>query len=133
MRKLLLGLVLASFLVTAAAYAAVEVKNAGTVVNKTETINITGPSISANGTDVDISTLTETGNKTVIGSLTTDGTLYTAKIISDGAVYPGYASLNPCGTLGRGYIYVASSGMPCFCTAAGVDKSIYDGSSACAY
>ena len=60
-----------------------------------------------------------------------DGTIYTAKVIVDGAIYIGVASLNPCATLGVGYIFFNNSGEPCYCDYSGNDIKFEDGSTAC--
>jgi hypothetical protein len=102
--------------------AAVEVKSAGTVIGKTETINITGPAIASSGTDITISTLTETGDKTVTGDLT---------VVTGGIVPAGVAS-DPCGTYPAGSIFINSTtGAPCYCNKLGVDLSLYDGTTGC--
>lgn len=72
MRKMFTSFLIAGILslgLAGLAFSAVEVKSAGTVVGKTETLNITGPAIAVSGTDVTINTLTETGNKDISGTL----------------------------------------------------------------
>lgn len=65
-------------------------------------------------------------------SITTDGTIYTAKIISDGGIYFARASVDPCGTLGAGYVFFNNStGEPCYCDNTGADLKFEDGSTAC--
>jgi len=63
------------------AFAAVEIKSGTTVVGKTETLAITGPTIAVSGTDVTINTLTETGNKTITGSLDVTGAVNASSTI----------------------------------------------------
>ena len=76
--------------------------------------------------------LTPTGALTVTGEIYTDGTLYDAEILSDGAITPGVATLDPCGTLAAGAIFIhTTTKAPCFCNSLGVDLSLYDGTSAC--
>lgn len=69
---------------------------------------------------------------TVAGSTITDGTIYTATIKSDGAIYLGRATLDPCPTLGAGYVFFNdSTGEPCYCDNTGADLKFEDGSTAC--
>ena len=120
--------------------AAVEVKGSGARVGKVETLNFsTGLTATKSGTDVTVSVssaqslgaLTATSAE-IDGILTTDGSIYTAKIVSDGAIYGGRATVDPCGTLGAGYIFFNNTtGAPCFCNNLGVDLSLYNGTSAC--
>ena len=65
------------------------------------------------------------------GTITTDGTIYTAKITSDGAIYAPVATIDPCPTLGRGYIFFNTTGQPCYCNADGADVLVYSASTAC--
>jgi hypothetical protein len=91
MRKFLLAFLMVVALAAgmSLAYAAVGVKGAGTIVGKTETLDITGPTVAASGTDITINTLTETGDKVITGGLTVTGT------IVDSAVYTKSASTYP--------------------------------------
>jgi hypothetical protein len=108
------------------AFAAAEWQEGGTKVNVSEALNFkNGPDVSGNGTVTDVDFATETGDKTIVGTLTVDGTIYTAKVTVDGAIYPGRATVDPCGTVGRGYIFVSSAGVPCYCDALSVDRTLY--------
>lgn len=149
MRKYLLLAVLIAALAAPAVMAEVDVKSSGSKVTTAVAVDFYGPAVTKAGgvAIVDTGTMTGnvgitgdldvtgdvgvTGDTTLTGGLVVDGTIYTATIAADGAIYPGMATLDPCGTLGRGYIFFNDSGMPCFCNALGVDLSLYDGSTAC--
>jgi hypothetical protein len=78
-----------------------------------------------NGTNIGI------GSTSPNAKLDIDGTTYTGRVHIDGAVYIGVASVDPCPGLAPGYLFFKPSGQPCFCNYAGVDVSIYDGTTAC--
>ena len=66
------------------------------------------------------------------GALVIDGTIYTATINADGGIKPGASTLDPCATLPAGSIFINNTTKaPCFCNSAGVDLSLYDGTTAC--
>lgn len=69
-------------------------------------------------------------------SIVMDGSIYqsTMKINTTSTAkmtIAGVATIDPCPTLGAGAIFIGKGGMPCFCNAAGVDMSIYDGTTDC--
>ena len=86
-RKLLLTLVLLVG-IAGIAFAAVEVRENGTTINRTEKINFIGPDVSVNGTVVDIDTGTLTGDVNVTGELDVDDQIYgNSNVYIDGAIY----------------------------------------------
>lgn len=92
MRKFVLTMLLVVGL-AGLVFAAVEVKSAGTVVGKTETLNITGPAIATSGTDITVNTLTETGAKVITGTLNVTSTVDAdASVFVDGSIYMTTAS-----------------------------------------
>lgn len=121
-----------------AAMAAVIYSN-GTKINATDKINFkNGPAVTHNGTMADVDFATQTGNQAITGNISvtgkieTNGTIYTAGIIADGGVKPGRATLDPCPTMGPGYIFINdTTGAPCFCNNYSVDLSLYNGTTAC--
>lgn len=96
MKKMFISFLIAGILslgLAGLAFSAVEVKSAGTVISKTETLNITGPAIAVSGTDVTINTLTETGSKVVTGTMNVTGAVDAdAAVFVDGSIYMTTAS-----------------------------------------
>lgn len=145
MRRVLSLILAVVFLAAGVAIASdITVQSNGTYVKQASGVNFKGPSVSDNGVGVDVDFSSMTGAQTIVGAvditgatevngtLTVDGTIYTAKIMSDGAIYGGRATSDPCGTLGAGYIFFNNTtGAPCFCNNLGVDLSLYDGTTAC--
>lgn len=131
MKKFFLALI-AIALMTGVSFASVNVLSDGTNLGPAQDINITGGSVTGNGPVKTLSMGTVTTDLNVTGSVITDGTLYTGKIISDGAIYLGRATLDPCGTLGAGYVFFNNTtGEPCYCDNNHDDIKFEDGSTAC--
>jgi ABC-type oligopeptide transport system substrate-binding subunit len=162
MRKMFSMLVLALFLAltSSVVFAAVNAQNSGTNLGVVEKVNFsTGLTATKSGSTATVvasgtqaitagtingaviggvtpaagtfTALTATSAE-VDGILTTDGTIYTAKIMSDGAIYGGRATVNPCATLTAGYVFFNNStGVPCYCGNDNLDYAIYSASARC--
>jgi len=83
--------------------------------------------------DLDVTgEITSAGNLTVTGEIYTDGTIYESGLNLDGYLKIGAATIDPCGTLRTGSIFMnENTGAPCFCNSSGVDVTIYDETLAC--
>jgi hypothetical protein len=131
MKKFMLFLIVA-VMFAGVAFASVNVLSDGTNLGPAQDINFTGGTVTGNGPVKTVDMATITDNVTVTGSVTIDGSIYTATLAVDGAIYPGGATSDPCGTLGAGYIFFnRTAGQPCYCNSAGVDLMLYNGSTAC--
>jgi len=82
MKKLFLFALVITLSLASVVFAAVEIKSAGTVIGKTETLNITGPSVVVNGADVNVDFTSLTGDLTVSGDIYSDTGLSV-----DGSIY----------------------------------------------
>jgi hypothetical protein len=143
MRKIFAAIIIAVFLAGGIAFASVNVLSDGTNLGPAQDINYVGGIVSGTGPvkTVDLSSIT--GDVSITGKITAtsvevdggvviDGTLYTATLTVDGAIYPGRSTIDPCATLGAGWIFInATSGEPCYCDNAKADIKMEDGSTAC--
>jgi len=81
MKKLFLVALVIAFCVSGIAFAAVEIKSAGTVIGKTETVDMTGPTIATSGTDItvdftDLTDLTVAGDIYAESDIRVDASIY---------------------------------------------------------
>jgi len=82
MKKLFLVALVVMLGLSSLVYASVEIKSAGTVVDKTETVNFTGPSVAKSGSDVNVDLTSHTGTLTVSDDIYSE-----QELIVDGSLY----------------------------------------------
>jgi hypothetical protein len=104
MKKKLTTFIAMLALVGGVAFAAVEVQQNGTIVDRTDALNFqNGATLTKSGTTVNIDMGTITGYQTITGDVDIDGSLYTDDII----YFTGLTTSDPSQT---GALYIVTGG-----------------------